>query len=326
MQELEKAKLKKRNIVLSANDNNFWLGHIEQNYKTIVANPGYHWYNKITKEHFGRYYELAITFFDENNKPLAKPIYEQETNLEQVPDFNIKTEFEDFKKDLLNSKIFFEHILKNHNVVAILIGGSNAYDLSTENSDIDLVVFCKEGDIGQLYEETEFLLYRGKKIHWFYDSLTRFKNLFKIDLESIQLETQEFYYFTSLFFGLAVLNTDKVLWINQKEISYYNSKKEDFYKTTLLAAKSFLYLNKQPLLTIKKYFLTNDEIKFGFIATDEKFLKLLYRAYVCYCIYLNQTIDADFVRDIRHTTSKKLLSEEAIIKIIKIIDLITITL
>ena len=82
----------------------------------------------------------------------------------------MKTFIEDFK-----NTPYYKNLVLNNNVVLLYIGGSNCTNTATPDSDYDLIAIT---DDLKTFDASEYLylMYKGKKVHWYYWSLSDFLN------------------------------------------------------------------------------------------------------------------------------------------------------
>lgn len=76
----------------------------------------------------------------------------------------------EFSDELRNSK-FYENLFGGYNVVMIYVAGSQLYGVKDDRSDYDLIVLV-DGDC--IYEPNEYLMYKDKKVHWYWRNINDF--------------------------------------------------------------------------------------------------------------------------------------------------------
>jgi predicted nucleotidyltransferase len=68
---------------------------------------------------------------------------------------------------------YYQRLLDSSEVLCIHLGGSMATGITDERSDYDLIIVTLDGDYIDA-SKWEYLMYKGKKVHWYYRSIKHF--------------------------------------------------------------------------------------------------------------------------------------------------------
>ena len=91
----------------------------------------------------------------------------------------------EFIEELKNSS-YYKLLFQYPTVVMIMISGSRVLDTQEilhEDSDIDIVVIVDSDENFSVYELNKYLIYKGVKVHWYYESLNQFQNILPSDFK-----------------------------------------------------------------------------------------------------------------------------------------------
>jgi hypothetical protein len=198
----------------------------------------------------------------------------------------------EFKDELLASSFFDKYIIKDKNVVAIVIGGSRSTGIVDDSSDFDLRVFTTE-DADEV--PLESLRWKGIRVHWYYRSV---KKLLDIEgKEPIDL------------FGLALMwkidpqFPDNIIYRNPAYKSIFDlivARKHDI-------SRYYFYAHFEALKDYHKLVTSAIYLK------PEFYDKKLYQFCLASYYLLGQQYDADFLSAVKriyvNPTSKEIREE-----------------
>ena len=193
---------------------------------------------------------------------------------------------------------FFQEILQEREVIAILLLGSRIVGVIDEESDYDLVALVPNGSYQDVGKE-KYLRYKDKKVHWYYTPITEWYK---------QQENGVLVYLCPLQFYN--LTEDFILYKNpkwEKHINFLLNKKKQI--SDLAARALHFYYNGY----IQEIIATNT-IK------EKDHSKFLYHLSVASYFLLDEPLDIEFLKKIKRIRWQPVedkYKEQAIIRLNK---------
>ena len=138
---------------------------------------------------------------------------------------------EKFKNDLKNSSFFNKYVIADNNVLAVTVSGSQFIDLTTEDSDIDMIVIVDSYD--KIYYSKYRLYWNDKLVHIAYRPI---QELFQDD--NVCYPEINF----GSYLGMAKLS-DNIIYSTDKFtkiLNYIDSRSEEISKASISLYSNYM--------------------------------------------------------------------------------------
>ena len=181
---------------------------------------------------------------------------------------------ESFVRDFISSK-YYQKLFDFDDVIMIYICGSRTLGCVDDRSDYDIMVVTEHKSS---YFQTEFLLYKGIKVHWYFQCINAFFGNQNLTMANC--------------IGLTGIN-----YLNDNLVIYKNSKYENIIEDLLSKKESVSYLGDILGYQHRKE-LIDSIVSDGFISDRNK-TKHLYMLCAMYYDITKQNLDIEFLTKIK---------------------------
>lgn len=186
------------------------------------------------------------------------------------------------------STIYYKQIIKQPNIIGIIISGSRSIGAADEESDYDLLILTDDSEYVEAHP-IEYLKYNNSTVHWYYYPIQKLLYLeHKITLE----------YSAMLQVGAAI-EKDAIIYWNPQYKSLYMNLKKYHSNLTLLGAYA-LYFKQSDYI---KQCLNNGIIK-------QNYSKYIY--HLCFAAYkiLQKNPNMEFLKAVKRIKQKTINNDQ----------------